>query len=187
MPRPPIRYERPPRPVPVTPRPELTMPQAIQAPVLALPNDPRDLAGLPAPPRPAPPSSGPGTGGGVGSGRGQGLGEGSGGGIGPGSGGGTGGGPYRPGSGIEPPILVREVRPSYTAEARRQAIEGDVELEIVVRANGTVGNVRVRRSLGAGLDQKAVEAVRQWRFTPAHRQGTPVDVVVSVSVEFSLR
>jgi len=187
MPRPPIRYETLPQPVPAAPRPELTMPQTVQAPVATLSNDPRDLAGLPAPPRPAPPSAGPGTGGGVGSGRGQGIGEGAGGGIGPGSGGGTGGGPFRPGSGIEPPILLREVRPTYTAEARRQAIEGDVDLEIVVRANGTVGSVRVRRSLGAGLDQKAVEAVRQWRFTPAHRQGTPVDVVVTVSVEFTLR
>ena len=82
---------------------------------------------------------------------------------------------------------MREVRPSYTDAARRQAIEGDVVLEIVVRSDGTVGNVRVRQSLGGGLEQKAIEAVRQWRFTPAKRKGVPVDVVVDVAVEFKLR
>jgi TonB family protein len=132
-------------------------------------------------------SNGPGTGGGVGSGAGVGLGEGQGGGIGPGSGGGTGGGPFRPGSGIEPPQLLREVRASYTDDARRRGIEGDVVLEIVVKADGLVGSVRVMRSLGAGLDQRATDAVRQWRFSPARRQGTAVDVVVEVAVEFKLR
>jgi TonB family protein len=112
---------------------------------------------------------------------------GPGGGIGPGSGGGTGGGPYQPGAGIDPPTLVKEIRPTYTDAARRQAIEGDVVLEIVVRSDGSVGNVRVRRTLGAGLEQKAIDAVRQWRFLPAKRHGTAVDVVVDVSVEFKLR
>ena len=82
---------------------------------------------------------------------------------------------------------MKDVRPSYTDEARRWAIEGDVVLELIVRADGTVGNVRVRRTLGAGLEQKAIDAVRQWRFRPAKRYGTPVDVVVDVSVEFKLR
>jgi protein TonB len=115
------------------------------------------------------------------------MGEGRGSGIGPGSGGGIGGGPYQPGAGIEPPTLVREVRPLYTDEARKQSIAGDVDLEIVVRRDGTVGNIRIVRGLGAGLVEKAVEAVRQWRFTPAKRQGAAVDVVVQVSVEFKLR
>ena len=88
---------------------------------------------------------------------------------------------------LEPPVLLREIRPLYTDEARRRSIEGDVVLEIVVRHDGSVGDVRVRRSLGAGLEQKAVDAVRQWRFGPARRRGTPVDVVVEVSVEFKLR
>jgi TonB family protein len=123
----------------------------------------------------------------VGSGAGAGLGEGTGGGIGPGSGGGTGGGPFQPGAGIDPPTLVREVKASYTDEARRRAIEGDVVLEIVVRQDGTVGDVRVRHSLGAGLEQKAIEAVRQWKFNPARRHGAAVDVVVDVSVEFKMR
>jgi TonB family protein len=79
------------------------------------------------------------------------------------------------------------VKPDYTEEARRRSVEGEVVLEIVVRSDGTVGNVRVMRGLGAGLDQRAVEAVRQWRFSPARRQGTPVDVMVEVAVEFRIR
>jgi TonB family protein len=200
-PVPPARAKAaPPVPTPEPPKPEVRVehtrvetpppppppPPAIQAPVKSIPADPVESAGLPeAPPRP--PSRGTGDRGGVGSGSGQGTGEGAGGGLGAGTGGGTGGGVYQPGAGIDPPTLVREVRPIYTDEARRQRIEGDVILEIVVRSDGSVGNIRVRRSLGGGLDQRAIDAVRQWRFTPARRQGTPVDVAVEVAVEFKLR
>lgn len=171
-----------------TPEPPRFMPpQAVQAPVVPQPADRVDTPGTLGPSTSTTPSNGPGTGGGVGSGSGAGIGEGRGGGIGPGSGGGTGGGPYQPGSGVAPPVLLKEVRPGYTDEARRRSIEGDVLLEIVVKQDGSVGNVRVTRSLGAGLEQKAIEAVRQWRFGPARRQGQPVDVVVEVSVEFKLR
>jgi protein TonB len=83
--------------------------------------------------------------------------------------------------------VLREVRPDYTEDARRQGIEGDVVLEIVVRADGSVGDVRIVNGLGAGLDRRAVDAVRQWRFSPARRFGTPVDVMVEVAVEFKLR
>jgi TonB family protein len=93
----------------------------------------------------------------------------------------------RPGSGIDAPVLLHEVKPIYTEDARRRAIEGDVMLEVVVRQDGTVGSLRVTRGLGAGLDQKSVEAVRQWRFDPARRRGVPVDVVVEVAVTFKLR
>jgi TonB family protein len=132
-------------------------------------------------------SQGAGTGGGAGTGHGTGNGEGLGSGIGDGSGGGIGGGPYRPGSGIEPPRLVREVKAEYTDEARRRGVSGDVLLEIVVRRDGSVGDVRLVRGLGSGLDQRAVQAVRQWRFEPARRLGAPVDVLVEVAVEFMLR
>lgn len=183
-------YRPPPRPVTreaVTPPPTPT-PLPVQAPVVPDPGDAREVAGLlDAPPIPTPPSPGPGTGGGVGSGQGSGIGEGDGAGIGPGSGGGTGGGPFRPGSGIEPPQLLREVRPTYTDEARRRAVEGDVVLEIIVRRDGTVGDVRVLRPLGSGLEQRAIAAVRQWRFAPARRLGSAVDVVVEVAVGFTLR
>jgi TonB family protein len=79
------------------------------------------------------------------------------------------------------------VKPDYTEEARRRGLEGDVVLEIVVRGDGTVGAVKLLQSLGGGLDQRAIDAVRQWRFSPARRYGTPVDVMVEVAVEFKLR
>jgi TonB family protein len=123
----------------------------------------------------------------AGTGGGGGVGQGEGDGIGEGDGGGTGGGPYRPGSGIEPPSLFREVKPDYSEEARRRSVEGDVVLEIVVRHDGSVGDVRLLRGIGSGLDQRAIDAVRRWQFTPAHRRGAPVDVLVEVSVEFKLR
>jgi len=163
-------------------------PPAVQAPVVSIPADPVDVQGaLNAKPGTTVASNGSGIGGGVGSGAGTGLGEGQGSGIGPGTGGGTGGGPFRPGSGIDPPQLLREVRPAYTDDARRRGIEGDVVLEIVVGRDGRVASLRVKSGLGAGLDQRAIEAVRQWRFSPARRQGQPVEVVVEVSVEFKLR
>ena len=130
---------------------------------------------------------GPGAGGGAGTGSGTGLGAGQGPGIGDGSGGGTGGGPYRPGSGISPPQLLKEVRADYTEDARRQGIKGEVVLEIVVRRDGSVGDVRILQGLGGGLNNQAVDAVRQWRFSPAARHGEPVDVIVEVAVEFKLR
>ncbi|MEX2270826.1 MAG: energy transducer TonB [Vicinamibacterales bacterium] len=180
--RPVVRETTPiemPKPAPAAP--------AVVAPVVSAPADPEDKAGTLDSTSNGAASSGAGSGGGAGTGSGTGMGEGDGAGIGPGSGGGTGGGPYRPGSGIEPPSLLREIRPSYTDEARRQGVEGDVVLEIIVRRDGTVGEVRVLRRLGAGLDHKAIDAVRQWRFAPARRMGAPVDVVVEVAVEFKLR
>jgi protein TonB len=182
-PPPPVVSPPPPRVDPPKPIP----PPIVQAPIVPVPADPIDKTGVIAPPAPAPASNGPGAGGGTGTGSGPGLGEGRGAGIGPGSGGGTGGGPYQPGSGIDPPALVREIKPLYTEDARRRAIEGDVVLEIVVRRDGSVGDVHVVHTLEAGLDQKAIDAVRQWRFGPARRQGSPVDVVVEVSVGFKLR
>ncbi len=177
-------------PKPVEPPPPEQKPEPappVVAPVASVPADARDRAGLPADNTSAADSRGKGTEGGVGSGAGTGIGEGNGAGIGPGSGGGTGGGPFRPGSGITPPSLLREVKPDYTEDARRRGISGDVELEIVVRSDGTVGDVRLQRGLGYGLDQRAIDAVRQWRFSPARRLGAPVDVLVEVAVEFKLR
>lgn len=186
---PPVRPQPVPRPVEAPPPPVAKaepMPQVV-APVMTAPADPVDRAGVLAESASDANSQGPGSGGGAGTGQGTGIGEGDGSGIGPGSGGGTGGGPYRPGSGITAPELLREVKPEYTQEARRRSIEGDVVLEIIVRRDGSVGNVKIMQGLDAGLNQRAVEAVRQWRFAPARRYGTPVDVVVEVAVEFKLR
>jgi protein TonB len=177
--------ERPVEPPPPVAKPEPVPP--VVAPVVSAPADTNDKAGVLSESAPATNSQGSGTGGGSGTGSGTGIGEGTGTGIGPGSGGGTGGGPYRPGSGITAPQLVHEVKPDYTEEARRRGLGGDVVLEIVVRSDGRVGTIRVVQGLGGGLDQRAVDAVRQWRFTPARRQGTPVDVIVEVAVEFRLR
>ncbi len=178
----------PPTPQPVTPPPPEPLPaRPIVAPVVTAKVDPVEQVGVIEKPAPTPPSQGPGTNGGAGSGQGVGNGEGSGSGIGDGSGGGIGGGPYRPGSGVTPPRLLREVKAEYTEEARRRAITGDVVLEIVVLRDGSVGAVRVLRGLGLGLDQRAVSAVRQWRFAPSTLRGTPVDVIVEVAVEFTLR
>jgi periplasmic protein TonB len=134
-------------------------------------------------------SQGPGSGGGSGTGTGTGIGPGTGSGLGPGWGGGFGGGAYRPGSGIESPLVLREVRPQYTADAMRAKIQGIVLLECVVMPDGSVGEIRVTKSLDPvfGLDQKAIEAAKQWRFVPGKRQGQPVPVLVLIELTFTLR
>ena len=115
------------------------------------------------------------------------MGEGTGAGIGDGTDAGIGGGPYRPGSGVEPPTLLREVKPDYSEEARRRGLSGEVLMTLVVLHDGSVADVRVIKGLGYGLDERAVTAVRQWRFAPGHRHGAPVDVQVEVAIEFRLR
>jgi periplasmic protein TonB len=186
----------PPRPTPAAPplepkpaerEPDPLPSRVLVAPVVSAAADTRDREGVIENGRGNADSQGSGTGGGNGTGRGTGNGEGDGSGIGDGSGGGIGGGPYRPGSGVEPPRLLREVKATYTDEGRRRSISGEVVLEIVVRRDGVVGEVTVLQGLGAGLDQRAVQAVRQWKFDPARRKGVPVDVIVEVAVEFTLR
>jgi TonB family protein len=157
------------------------------APIVAAPAEPRTHPGVLQQTTVENESHGSGSGGGVGTGAGTGLGPGNGNGVGPGSGGGTGGGPYRPGSGIEAPQLLREVKADYTEDARQRGLSGDVVLEIVVRRDGSVGDIKILQGLGGGLNDRAVQAVRQWRFAPARRQGAAVDVIVEVAVEFKLR
>ena len=192
----PVRREPPPppprpapveRPVEPPPAPAPDPAPPVVAPVASVPADTQDRAGVLTDTAASNTTQGPGTGGGTGTGEGTGIGEGSGAGIGPGTGGGTGGGPYRPGSGVTPPTLLSEIKPDYTESARRRGITGDVVLEIVVRSDGRVGNIKLMSGLGSGLDERAVDAVRQWRFSPARRHGTPVDVMVEVAVEFRLR
>lgn len=179
------------RPSPPPPQPRepeaAPEPAPVQAPVAEVAADPETMAGVVEPSPADHPSRGPGDGGGTGTGTGEGVGEGAGAGIGEGTGGGTGGGPYRPGSGIEPPRLLREVKPEYSDQARRRGVSGEVVMEIVVRHDGSVGDVRVLQGLGYGLDERAVSAVRRWQFAPATRLGRPVDVLVEVAMEFALR
>ncbi len=136
-------------------------------------------------------AQGAGTGGGAGTGRGTGSGEGTGSGVGPGSGGGTGGGLYRPGSQVTNPVVLYEKKPAYTAEAMRAKIQGAVEIEGVVMPDGSLANPRIVRSLDKthGLDQKALEAVKQWRFKPGvlKATGQPVPIIVTIELTFTLR
>ncbi|HUF48374.1 MAG TPA: energy transducer TonB [Vicinamibacterales bacterium] len=124
-----------------------------------------------------------------GGGRGTGVGPGQGSGVGPGTGGGFGGGAYRPGTaGVTDPRLLRQETPRYTSEAMRAKIQGLVELEAVVLPNGTVGDVRIVKSLDAryGLDQEALRAARAWLFEPARHKGEAVSMLVTLILEFRL-
>jgi periplasmic protein TonB len=125
---------------------------------------------------------------GGGDGRGPGLGPGAGPGLNDGTGGRSGGGPVSPGGDVTAPIPILQVQPKYTADAMVAKIQGSVRLSIVVRADGTVGDVKVVESLDTrfGLDARAVEAARAWRFTPSLRQGHPVDVQVTLILDFRL-
>jgi TonB family protein len=98
-------------------------------------------------------------------------------------------GVYRPGNGVTPPRVVRQVATQYTDAARRARVQGSVLVECVVNTDGTVGNVKVVRSLDSvyGLDEEAVKAATQWRFTPGTRMGEPVPVLVTLEMTFSLR
>ncbi|MGH9146589.1 MAG: energy transducer TonB [Vicinamibacterales bacterium] len=144
-------------------------------------------AGLPDAPASLPFSQGPGVGGGVGTGTGTGIGSGAGPGLGRGSGGGFGDGAYRPGGGVIPPTLLSQVKPKYTSEALALKIQGTVTLEAVVSREGRPVEVRVTRSLDPrGLDEEAIKAVREWRFSPGRRGDTPVDVLVTVWLDFRI-
>jgi len=124
-----------------------------------------------------------------GGGRGGGIGSGTGNGVGPGTGGGFGGGAFAPGNGVTWPEVRWEEKPKYTSDAMRAKIQGQVELEIIVREDGTVGEVRVVKSLDRtyGLDQAAMEAAKKWRFKPGvDKNGLPVPTRVGLVLEFRL-
>jgi TonB family protein len=132
-------------------------------------------------------SNGTGSGGGMGSGSGGGLGSGSGDGYGPGYGGNVGGGLYHIGGGVGAPVLIHQVDPEFSDEARRAKYQGVCMISIIVDVNGNPQNPRVVRPLGMGLDEKALEAVKQFRFKPAMKDGkTPVPVMITVEVNFRL-
>ncbi len=132
------------------------------------------------------PSNGAGSAGGIGSGTGGGVGSGTGPGLGPGSGGGYGGGVYRVGGGVSSPRAIYDPEPDYSEEARKAKYQGTVMLWAIIGADGIPRDVRVARTLGMGLDQKAVEAVRKWRFEPARKDGHPVAVEINIEVNFRL-
>ncbi|HEX5230567.1 MAG TPA: energy transducer TonB [Bryobacteraceae bacterium] len=131
-------------------------------------------------------SNGFGSGGGIGNGRGGGVGPGSGPGFGPGSGGNMGGGAYRIGGGVSPPSILYKVEPEYSEEARKAKFQGTVLLFVVVDEKGNPRDIKILRPLGLGLDQKAVEAVEKWKFSPGKKDGKPVPVQAQIEVNFRL-
>ncbi|HVW84030.1 MAG TPA: energy transducer TonB, partial [Bryobacteraceae bacterium] len=129
-------------------------------------------------------SNGNGAGGGMGNGTGGGVGSGKGGGFGPGEGGGVGGGVFRVGGGVSAPAVLFKVDPEYSEEARKAKYSGTVLLSVIVDSEGHARDIRVIKSLGMGLDEKAVEAVQKWKFKPGMKGGTPVNVRAQIEVNF---
>lgn len=171
-------------------KPKIPMQSAIDVQSnIKLPDNPNlPLVGMTNSPNVTLASSGPGSGGGMGGGSNGGLGSGNGNGFGPGTGGNVGGGLRRVGDGVSAPQLVHSVEAEFSDEARRAKYEGTVVVSIIVDAQGNPQSIHVSRTLGMGLDEKAIEAVKQYKFKPAidQKTGKPVPVMVSVEVRFRL-
>jgi TonB family protein len=131
-------------------------------------------------------SNGVGGGGGIGSGTGGGVGKGAGPGVGEGHGGGIGGGAYRVGGAVMAPRPLATPDPEYTEQARAAKLQGVCVLGLIVGPDGKTRDFRVIRSLGMGLDEKAIDAVRRWTFQPATKDGVNVPVQITVQVSFKL-
>jgi TonB family protein len=131
-------------------------------------------------------SNGNGSGGGMGNGSGGGVGSGKGGGFGPGEGGGVGGGVFKVGGGVSAPAVLYKVDPEYSEEARKAKYSGTVLLSVIVDTEGKARDIRVVKSLGMGLDEKAMEAVQKWKFKPGMNKGTAVNVRAQIEVNFRL-
>ena len=180
----------PPDPAPKNPDPSLIVTPTIVAPQigrLAPPTllnlgDPNGVIG--------PPSAGPGKNGGIGTGENGGVGPSKG----PGAGdndktGCCGGDGLHPAgrNGVSAPTVVYRVEPQYSEEARKARYEGTVVLQAIIRKDGKVDVLNLVRSLGFGLDQNAIEALKQWRFRPATKDGQAVDSTINIEVRFNLR
>lgn len=173
-----LRLDHPKLPV----EPTVVMPQPVKLPDAAnMPN-----IGVPQSPQVALASQGGGSGSGFGSGSGGGIGSGNGNGIGPGEGGGYGGGLYHPGGGVSNPVLLYAPDPEFSDEARRAKYQGVCVVGLIVDAQGNPQRVRIVRPLGMGLDEKALEAVRQYKFKPAIFQGHAVPVEINIEVNFRI-
>lgn len=122
----------------------------------------------------------------AGNGSGSGLGSGNGSGIGPGSGGNTGGGVMHIGGSVRAPSVIFSVEPEFSEEARKAKFSGNVQVYLWVDEQGNPSHVKVVRGVGMGLDEKAVEAVRQYKFKPAMQNGKPVKVDLYIDVNFQI-
>jgi len=160
----------------------VAMPQPVRLPINpAMPN-----IGVATSPQIMMASQGGGSGAGFGSGSGGGIGSGAGAGVGPGSGGGYGGGVMSIGGGVSAPVLIHRVDPEFSDQARTARFQGVVAVQLVVDRQGNPADIRVIRHLGMGLDEKAIDAVRQYKFRPAMFQGHSVAVQMVVNVAFNL-
>ena len=146
----------------LTAEPTVVVPPQIQLAMNNLPTLGDPMSHLPS----GPPSNGTGSGGGIGSGNGGGVGSGEGPGVGPGHGGGIGGGAFRVGGGVSAPKAIYAPDPEYSEEARKAKYQGTCVLWLVVGPDGKPRDIKVSRTLGLGLDEKAIEAVKQWKFDP---------------------
>lgn len=162
-------------------QPTIMMPQQIKLPTNNMPN-----IGMPNSPQVALASQGSGSNSGFGSSTGGGIGSGTGNGLGPGEGGGYGGGPMRVGGGVSAPQLIYAVDPEFSDEARRAKYQGVCVVSLIVDANGNPQHIQVVRALGMGLDQKAIEAVKQYKFKPAYYHGKAVPVLINIEVNFRI-
>lgn len=163
--------------------PTMPVPPAIRANLPQNTNLPK--IGMPKSPQVTVASQGSGSNG-FGIGMGGGLGAGQGDGAGAGSAGGYGGGVMNVGGGVSAPQVIHSVDPAFTPQARAANLQGTVSIQLIVDPQGNPQNVHVVRRLGMGLDQKAIEAVEQYKFRPAMYQGHPVAVQMIIDVTFHL-
>jgi len=192
----PIKGKTPPRMKdPITP-PQV---QTVEKPLLAMPSAIDVQKELKLPDNPDMPtlgvaksanvqlaSNGQGGGTGIGTGFGGGDGSGRGNGFGPGSGGNAGGGLYSIGGGVSAPVPIFTVDPDFSDEARRAKYQGIVLVGLIVDAQGNPQNIHVVRPLGMGLDEKAMEAIRKYKFKPAMKGKMAVPVPITIEVNFRL-
>lgn len=161
--------------------PSIMMPNEVKLPNANMPN-----IGVPNSPQVALASQGGGANSGFGSGSGGGIGQGNGNGLGPGEGGGYGGGLMHVGGGVSAPVLLYSVDPEFSDEARRAKYQGICVVSLIVDTHGQPEHIQIARALGMGLDQKAIEAVKQYKFKPAYYHGKPVPVPINVEVNFRI-
>jgi TonB family protein len=191
---------------PTIKNPHLPTPATIVADPVLFPPDPRDIAYGSPKSKSTETSSGPGTGGGIGEGTGGGVGSGEGGGVGPGRGGNTGGGDRHDGGGgpggggggtdydrvfkqsevTRRATIIDKPEPLYTEEARKNQITGAVRVRMVLNANGSVTGIAAVSRLPDGLTEKAIEAARRIKFTPAEKDGRKVSQYVTIDYNFNI-
>jgi protein TonB len=160
--------------------PTVVVPPDIKVAMNSMPvlGDPKSTAVIP--------SNGTGSNSGIGSGSNGGVGSGNGRGVGPGDEAGMGGGAFRVGRGVSEPRVIYQTDPEFSEEARKAKFQGTCVLALVVDALGRPTDIHVVSSLGMGLDEKAIESVKEWKFEPGQKDGHPVPVAINVEVDFHL-